>query len=372
MTGPDLRREYGDAPARPVLNVRPRRDADATPAAEGASGVGSGSGSAESTPAGSPSAAETAPRRPSLRTSRAQSTTSAPRRFRSSWGDRGAFLPRTIGKRARAAEVAWQLAPLCDVPDTVLDGGRLGPLEVRAAATRGTSHRCDGTVRQDAMGLLTHRDGFLLAAVADGLGSASDSHRGAQFAVRHSLDYVSWALDRRRMSEVDLEAAIDAADRAIRAAGPRPEDRASTLTVAVTSVEPYNFGHEFRVARVGDGSAFLLSDGEFRQLFGGKDAGGQDTDGQDAAVHDTRTACLPDRTGAVELVEGRLEPGQALVLVTDGVGIPLTVPEIATYLAECWSEPPGPVEFLHAMQFRAKSFDDDRSAVVIWAPKAAS
>lgn len=339
MTGPDLRRENGDAPARPVLNVRPRDDAEPT---------------AEPTP--SP------PRRPSLRTSRVQSTTSSPRRYRSSWGDRGSFAPRTIGKRARAAEVAWQLAPACDVPDTVLDGGRLGPLEVRAASTRGTSHRCDGTVRQDALGLLTHRDGFLLAAVADGLGSASDSHRGAQLAVTHSLDYVSWALDRRRMSEVDLEAAIDAADRAIRAAGPRPEERASTLTVAVTSVEPYDFCHEFRVARVGDGSAFLLSDGEFRQLFGGKDAD----------VHDTRTACLSDRAGAVEMVESRLEPGQALVLVSDGVGIPLTVPEIATYLAECWSEPPGPVEFLHAMQFRAKSFDDDRSAVVIWAPKAAS
>lgn len=219
------------------------------------------------------------------------------------------------------------------------------------------------------MGLLTHRDGFLLAAIADGLGSASDSHRGAQLAVAHSLDYVTWALDRRRMSEVDLEAAVDAADRAIRAAGPRPEERASTLTVAVTSVEPYNFCHEFRVARVGDGSAFLLSDGEFRQLFG---RGAEGTDDVDTVVHDTRTACLPDRAGAVEIVESRLEPGQALVLVTDGVGIPLTVPEIATYLAECWSEPPGPVEFLHAMQFRAKSFDDDRSAVVIWAPKAAS
>jgi serine/threonine protein phosphatase PrpC len=148
--------------------------------------------------------------------------------------------------------------------------------------------------------------------------------------------------------------------------------------VAATSVEPYHFGHEFRVARVGDSSAFVLGDGEFRQLFGGKSTGkgtGQGADDEDAAdpaTHDTRTACLPDRAGAVEMVESRLEPGQALVLVTDGVGIPLTVPEIASYLAECWSEPPGPVEFLHAMQFRAKSFDDDRSAVVIWAPKAVS
>jgi hypothetical protein len=341
-----------------MLNVRPRRDADPAPDAEGGPDNGSAAEPAPATRSG----------RPSLRTGRAQST-SASRRYRSSWGDRGAFLPRTIGKRARAAEVAWQLAPLCDVPDTVLDGGRLGPLEVRAASTRGTSHRCDGTVRQDAVGLLTHRDGFLLAAVADGLGSAPDSHRGAQLAVAHSLDYVSWALNRRRMSEVDLEAAIDAADRAIRAAGPRPEDRASTLTIAVTSVEPYNFCHGFRVARVGDGSAFLLGGGEFRQLFGGR---GTDGDDPDTVVHDTRTACLPDRVGAVEQVDSRLEPGQALVLVTDGVGIPLTVPEIATYLAECWSEPPGPVEFLHTMQFRAKSFDDDRSAVVIWAPKAVS
>jgi hypothetical protein len=71
------------------------------------------------------------------------------------------------------------------------------------------------------------------------------------------------------------------------------------------------------------------------------------------------------------MVDGRLQCGQALALVTDGVGIPLTVPEIGGYLAESWAQPPGPVEFLHTLQFRARSFDDDRSAVVVWAPEAA-
>jgi serine/threonine protein phosphatase PrpC len=212
------------------------------------------------------------------------------------------------------------------------------------------------------MGLVSYGDSFVLAAVADGLGSASDSHRGAQLAVAHSLDYISWALEKQRLADVDLVAAIDAADRAIRAAGPRPEERASTLTVAVTSVEPYDWCHDFRVARIGDSPAFVLGEGEFRQVF----------DGGVTDMHDTRTACLPQRGGAVEVTDSRLEPGQALVLVTDGVGIPLTVPEVGAYLAECWAEPPGPVEFLHALQFRARSFDDDRSAVVIWAPKAAS
>jgi hypothetical protein len=293
-----------------------------------------------------------------VRSSRAAATA---RRQRAAWGDQGSFLPRTIGKRARAAEVPWLLTQAYDAPDTVLDSGRLGGLEVRAASTRGTSHRCDGTVRQDVMGVVRFQDSHLIVAVADGLGSASDSHRGAHLAVSHSLDYLSWALERQRLVDADLVAAIDAADRAIRAAGPRPEDRASTLTVAVVTVEPSHRGHDFLAARIGDSPGLVLREGEFHPLF----------DARTGEMYETSTACLPNRGGAVQMVDGRLQCGQALALVTDGVGIPLTVPEIGGYLAESWAQPPGPVEFLHTLQFRARSFDDDRSAVVVWAPEAA-
>ena len=298
------------------------------------------------------------PKESSARPTVRMSTPASSRRDQSTWGDQGSFLPKTIGKRARAAEVPWLLTQVYEVPDTVLDGGRLGPLEIRAASVRGTSHRCDGAARQDAMGVVSYQQSYLVVAVADGLGSAPDSHRGAALAVASSLDYLSWTLEQQRPVDVDLVSAIDAADRAIRAAGSRPEDRATTLTVAVVSVEPYQGGHDFLAARIGDSPALVLSEGEFQHLF----------DRRSSDMYETATACLPNRDGAVQMVDGRLQPGQALALVSDGVGVPLTVPEIGGYVAESWAEPPGPVEFLHTLQFRARSFDDDRSAVVVWAP----
>lgn len=55
------------------------------------------------------------------------------------------------------------------------------------------------------------------------------------------------------------------------------------------------------------------------------------------------------------------------MLATDGVGIPVRATQAGAYLAEAWAEPPGPVAFLHQLQFDLRSFDDDRTAVVVWA-----
>jgi len=275
-------------------------------------------------------------------------------------GDHGVFRPREIGPRGFAAEAPWRLGPVADVPDTVLEAGRVGALEVRAASTRGAAHRFDGDVRQDAVGVTALEGRVVLAAVADGVGAATDSHHGARLAVRHALGYLAWALPGVALDQVDVSVALHAADRAVRQAGPDPRHRSTTLTVAVVEVEPGVAGHAFRAARIGDSPAFLLADGTFDTLFGGPAA----------EICDPATDSLPAPAGPVERVAGVLAPGEALVLASDGIGVPVQETEAGPYLAAAWAEPPGPVTYLHQLQFNLKSFDDDRTAVVIWARHA--
>jgi Protein phosphatase 2C len=269
------------------------------------------------------------------------------------WGDRGVFRPRELGAPSRASGVPWRLGGVPGVPDTVLEAGRVGALEVRAASTRGTSHRYDGVVRQDAVGVTEVAGQYVLAAVADGVGAAADAHQGAGLAVRHALDHLATALRDADLSRVDLGGALQAADRAVRAAGPEPRRRSTTLTVAVVSTGPAT---RFRLARVGDSPGFLLTDGAFLPLF----------DERDGFLIDAGTDCLPSPR-RVERADGALRAGQALVLASDGVGIPVRETQAGVYLAEAWAEPPGPVTYLHQLQFDLRSYDDDRTAVVMWA-----
>lgn len=271
----------------------------------------------------------------------------------SAWGDQGVFRPRELGPPSSSAGRPWRLDPVMDVPDTVVEAGRVGPLEIRAASTRGTSHRLDGVVRQDAVGVTVLAGRYVLAAVADGVGAAADAHQGAQLAVRHALGYLAWALP--GAAAVDLGRALRAADRAVWQAGPNPDARATTLTVAV--VELGSTGHRFRVARVGDSAAFLLADGAFRPLF----------DTPAGEIVDPRTDSLPSPRTPAQTAGGELAAGQALVLATDGIGVPVQETEAGAYLARAWAEPPGPVTYLHQLQFDLRTFDDDRTAVVVWA-----
>jgi hypothetical protein len=266
------------------------------------------------------------------------------------WGDAGVFRARELGPPSRAASMPWRLDAVVDVPDTVIDAGQVGTLEVRAASTRGAAHRSRGEVRQDAVGVLGISKRYVLAAVADGVSAASHAHRGAQLAVRHALGYLAWALPGADLDQVDMVNALRTAGRAVRDAGPAPESRSTTLTVAVVELGWAGQGHRYRAVRVGDSPALVLTSGAFLPLF--------------AKQADD---CLPAPHGPGDRVHGVLRAGEALVLATGGLGTPVRETPVGAYLAQAWAEVPGPVAYLHHLQFDLRNFDDDRSAVVIWA-----
>lgn len=268
------------------------------------------------------------------------------------WGDKGVFRPRELGVPSRAAGQPWRLDTVADVPDTVIEAARVGTLEVRAASTRGAGHRSRGEVRQDAMGVADLGGRYVLAAVADGFGAASHAHRGAQLAVRNAISYLAYALPGADLDVVDMVTALRQADRAVREAGPNPECRKTTLTVAAVELGWSGQGHRYRAVRVGDSPAMVLSDGVFLPLFGKR---GADSD------------LLPSPRGPADGVRGVLRPGEALVVASAGLGTPVRESPVGTYLAQAWTEAPGPVAFTHQLQFDLRAFDDDRTAVVVWA-----
>jgi hypothetical protein len=257
-----------------------------------------------------------------------------------------------LGPPLRAAGTPWRLDAVADVPDTVIEAGRVGELEIRAASTRGAAHRSRGEVRQDAVGVSDLGGRFVLAAVADGAGAASHAHRGAQLAVRYALGYLAWALPGADLDAVDMVGALRAADRAVREAGPSPECRATTLTVAAIELGSAGQGHRYRTVRVGDSPAMVLTGGAFVPLFARR-----------AQVDDR----LPSPRGPADGVRGVLRAGEALVLATSGLGAPVRETAVGTHLAQAWAEPPGPVAYLHQLHFDLPGFDEDRTAVVIWA-----
>ena len=266
------------------------------------------------------------------------------------WGDVGVFRPRELGQPSRAGALPWRLGTVADVPDTVVEAGRVGGLEVRAASTRGVAHRSRGEARQDAVGVADLGGRYVVAAVADGVDTASHAHRGAHLAVRQALAYLAWTLPGSDLDVVHMVGALEAADRTVRDAGPKPEGRSTTLTVAAVELGWAGQGHRYRAVRVGDSPALVLSGGTFTPLFARR---GQTGDR------------LPSPKGPADGVRGVLRTGDALVLATNWLGSRES--PVGTYLAQAWGEPPGPVEFLQQLQFDLRGYDEDRTAVVIWA-----
>ncbi|MGX1886006.1 protein phosphatase 2C domain-containing protein [Streptomyces sp. NPDC055287] len=263
------------------------------------------------------------------------------------------------------------------LPDIVVDGAAYGPLTVRAVSVRGDSHRYLGEPRQDAL-CVTRIGGpetgeMLLLAVADGVGSARRSHIGSNEVCRLAaayLDRVAGSLlavleagDGTGFAEladgVVGQIAALLTDRAVRA-GQDPGAYATTLRALLVPLDPAVRTRGFLA--VGDGGTSLLREGAW-QL----DITGEEDEG--SGMIDTRTAALPFARTAVTRLIGPARPGDVFVLCTDGLSTPLAgEPEMRAFLGAAWGSGvvPGPADFLWQAQYRVKSYDDDRTAVVLW------
>lgn len=274
------------------------------------------------------------------------------------WGDREPpWIPDTVGNRAKAAEAVWKIDADPRFPDSVLDEGAVGDVTVMACAVRGAKHRYEGSSREDAAMATSAAGAWALAAVADGVGSVPDSRKASELAVQTFTTELSRRLELFGPDSVGHgEGLFKAVNFALeRLGGPK-----TTLTAAAVAAQPDEQGrYPFWVARVGDSPAYVIRDGELQPLF--------ESEREDEFA--TTTAAMPTRELRRHFRprNGHLLPGEALMLASDGIGDLMIAEKARHYFASKWSEVPSPVDFMRQVQVRSRTFDDDRSAAVLWA-----
>lgn len=295
-------------------------------------------------------------------------------------------------------------------PDTVIDGGRVRGVVYRATSQRGFAHQERGTPRQDAYLVRPTPDRrWLVGCVADGVSEGKLSHEAADLVCQETTvrlarglsrlaadgesatgegsagDWAEAVASRLPWSDV-VEAASESVRQAARTAFEQKFDRtgntaereefekkrwddqsaravmSSTAVVFAVHTEPAPDGdHPAFVAMVAGDSTALLLDGDAWTPIGA-------VKNEGAEIMSSAVVSLP---GPVR-VQSRafpLRPGQALVVITDGLGEPLGSGGgvVGRFLSSMWREPPGILAFAEHVGFYRKSFADDRTAVAVWA-----
>ncbi|WP_239152685.1 protein phosphatase 2C domain-containing protein [Virgisporangium aliadipatigenens] len=247
----------------------------------------------------------------------------------------------------------------------MIDATRTGRIELRAVSARGGAHRCEGSVRQDAFALSRSRNGrWLVAAVCDGVGSARLSDIGARVAANRAV----WELT-ESLSKTDkdlrqqLSNAVQRTTTALRAEAMNRRncelaDLATTITVLAIDSTAEAGSHRYVVGGVGDSPVLKLGVGGALRPLAPKVA---------AEVHSSATAALPWQADSCSHYAGELAVGEVLLIATDGFATLATQDEPARYFGEHWRAPVAPATFAADVEFVAKSYDDDRTVVAVWA-----
>ncbi len=249
------------------------------------------------------------------------------------------------------------------IHDRVIESADLGDLSLRGISMIGSSHERCGEPRQDSfVQSVTPGGGFIVAVVADGLGSMALSHVGSARASAFFASEVSKVVD-----EGGLEALTDhdflqlAADHLFDLAWNNDLGDAdifattlSAIAMDVRSGPPY----QTWIWTCGDSPIYLLAGSEWTPV---------------AAIKEDNTpiveAWLPGRPQGGIQQTVTLEDGTALVLCTDGIGelVETGTTSVAAYLAESWGGgPPDSWEFARQAAVEVSGYVDDRTALCIW------
>lgn len=257
-------------------------------------------------------------------------------------------------------------------PDTVIDGWSSEYVTVRGASLRGHFHRYNGAPRQDDFAVHLMPDGRVIAAVADGVSAAPQSHFGASAVVNFAKKWLSAyaAADTAQTDWMELikNSAWALAERAqemFKLERPDPAkaelELATTLTCTVVEiVQPGTL--RAHIIGVGDSGAWILRDGEFIPVLGGKTA-------SEGGISSSAVTALPRVPSELSLVMVEFGAGDVLLIGTDGFGDPLGSGQggVGNLFRELFSDghTPSLVEFARAVDFSRETFDDDRTLVAI-------
>lgn len=270
-----------------------------------------------------------------------------------------------LGEPSRAdgalGEMGVMHAPFSAASES--DQYKAGNWVVQARSSRGASHVHSGEPRQDSYALGRSKDGrFVIAAVADGLGSAERSNFGSYVATRVAVSTLS-----AQLSEgVDVAEILRSLPQRIAvemdelARGLIDENANGIATTLVVTVVPADQPAPIWLARVGDSDGLVLTlAGRWASGFGG---------GEGSAIETGTTDVLPHHPDRVEVRTIDGSKARALLLATDGVARVIEgSPEVVgAAFAERLAEPVDTIDFQRLVDFKRKGAHDDRTVVALW------
>jgi protein phosphatase len=182
--------------------------------------------------------------------------------------------------------------------------------------------------------------GWVLLAVADGVGGAP----GGELASKAAIDMVAGAFSEHPVTDPrhSLLGAVSAANGRVREMAATDADHPSMATTLVVAL--VDDGGRAWVASVGDSRAYALLGGELRQLteddswVAERVRLGEMTEAEaEESLYKnviTRAIGSEDSAEAGEIAEVQLEPGDALLLCTDGLYRMVSDTEMAALLKQ--------------------------------------
>ena len=240
-----------------------------------------------------------------------------------------------------------------------------GLVELRAASIRGLSHRGDGAhPRQDAFAW-SSRGTRLCLAVADGVGSASHSHIGAQAAADTAIALLAAGVGSPRTLGTAVAARLEAEARVLSV---DPAALATTLAAVVISVGKPNESWKVVAAEWGDSRVSVFSPSI---VVAGHPAWRYVTEGDERLLAN-EVAALPLHRIPSSLGTTMLAPREVIAVVSDGIDVHLN-PEnsVGHGLAEAWTVPPSIAQFICDVDFERIGARDDRTALAVFRTGAA-
>ena len=241
-------------------------------------------------------------------------------------------------------------------PAVTLDAVQAGDVHVAAASVIGASHAAAGGVRQDAYDFTTTGDGYLVIAIADGLGSRPLSQLGAAFfCTGVTQAAIGPASPAPRAAEELLCCGVEYAAAAQEFCQVSPAESAFVAAVAVLPPPGTGGVRTADIARVGDVSAFAVDpEGLLAELF-------ISDDGPINIVGESLPGSAASRPQRAHAETG------VLILATDGLANDLrNSPGVRSWLTEQWTRPVGPFAFGDSLRYQRQGSHDDRTAVVVW------
>jgi serine/threonine protein phosphatase PrpC len=182
-------------------------------------------------------------------------------------------------------------------------------------------------------------EGLGAAILADGMGGQNCGEVGSAITVRATLDYLKHPEDDLTLEETSMEA-IRAANREVIAEARRRAEcdgMGSTIVMAMWRLP------ELVIANVGDSRAYLLRDGELRQLSYDQNFANELR--TKLGLSEDRVRTMPNRhvltmaVGTFEHVLVRthieqVQPGDRILLCSDGLHGPVAEDDIAAILGD--------------------------------------